>query len=74
MLNLRGRRTDGGGLDHVSYGESLDRLVLWCASRAVGAADGLDVTAALQRYQYASFLTCIALRGPFCCGRWRLSS
>jgi len=41
------RRTDGGGLDHVSDGESLDCLVLGCASRAVGAADGLDVAAAL---------------------------
>jgi hypothetical protein len=40
-------RTDGGGLDHVADGESLDRLVLGGASRAVGAADGLDVTATL---------------------------
>jgi len=39
--------TDGSRLDHVADGESLDCLVLWCASRAVGAADGLDVTAAL---------------------------
>lgn len=42
-----GGRTDGGGLDHVADGESLDRLVLGCASRAVGAPDGLDVAAAL---------------------------
>jgi hypothetical protein len=42
-----GRRTDGGRLDHVADGESLDRLVLGCASRAVGAADGLDVAATL---------------------------
>jgi hypothetical protein len=42
-----GRRTDGGRLDHVADGESLYRLVLGCASRAVGAADGLDVAAAL---------------------------
>ena len=41
------RRTDGGGLDHVADGESLDRLVLGCASRAVGATDGLDVAATL---------------------------
>ena len=41
------RRTDGGGLDHVPNGESLDCLVLGGASGAVGAADGLDVTAAL---------------------------
>ena len=41
------RRTDGGGLDHVADGESLDCLVLGGASRAVGAADGLDVAAAL---------------------------
>jgi hypothetical protein len=41
------RRTDGGGLDHVTDGESLDCLVLGCASRAVGAADGLDVATTL---------------------------
>lgn len=41
------RRTDSGGLDHVADGESLDGLVLGSASRAVGASDGLDVTAAL---------------------------
>lgn len=35
--------TDSSGLDHVADGESLDCLVLWCASRAVAAADGLDV-------------------------------
>lgn len=40
-------RTDGGGLDHVADGESLDRLVLRSASRAVGAADGLDVATTL---------------------------
>jgi hypothetical protein len=39
--------TDGGGLDHVADGESLDCLVLGSASRAVGAADGLDVATAL---------------------------
>ena len=42
-----GGLTDGGGLDHVADGESLDRLVLGSASRAVAAADGLDVAAAL---------------------------
>jgi hypothetical protein len=42
-----GRRTDGGRLDHVTDGESLDRLILGCASRAVGAADGLDVATTL---------------------------
>lgn len=41
------RRTDGSRLDHVTDGESLDCLVLRGASRAVGAADGLDVAAAL---------------------------
>lgn len=39
--------TDGGRLDHVANGESLDCLVLGRASRAVAAADGLDVAAAL---------------------------
>jgi len=39
--------TDGGRLDHVPDGESLYCLVLGCASRAVGAADRLDVAAAL---------------------------
>jgi hypothetical protein len=41
------RRTDGSGLDHVANGESFDRLVLGCASRAIGAADRLDVAATL---------------------------
>jgi hypothetical protein len=39
--------TDSSGLNHVADGESLDCLVLRSASRAVGAADGLDVAAAL---------------------------
>lgn len=39
--------TDGSRLDHVADGESLDCLVLGGASRAVAAADGLDVAAAL---------------------------
>ena len=43
----RDRRTDSGGLDHVADGESLDGLVLRNASRAVGAADGLDVATTL---------------------------
>lgn len=37
--------TNGSRLDHVANGESLDRLVLWSASRAVGAADWLYMTA-----------------------------
>jgi len=37
--------TNGSRLNHVADGEALDRLVLGCASRAVGAADGLDVAA-----------------------------
>lgn len=32
---------------HVSNGKSLYRLVLWGASRAVAASDGLDVAAAV---------------------------
>lgn len=42
-----GERTNGSRLDHVADGESLDRLILGCASRAVAAADGLDVATAL---------------------------
>jgi hypothetical protein len=42
-----GRHTDGGRLDHVADSESLYRLVLGSASRAVGAADRLDVAATL---------------------------
>lgn len=41
------KRTDGSRLDHVADGESLDRLVLGGASRAVAAANGLDVAATL---------------------------
>jgi hypothetical protein len=41
------RRTDGSRLDHVADGEALDRLILGGASRAVAAADGLGVAAAL---------------------------
>lgn len=40
-------RTNGSRLNHVADGESLDGLVLGRASRAVGAADGVDVAAAL---------------------------
>jgi hypothetical protein len=55
------KRTNGGRLDHVADGESLDRLVLGCASRAVGAADGLDVATTLlvttlTRSQYLSHI------------------
>lgn len=39
--------TDGGRLNHVADGKSLDGLVLGSASRAVGAANGLDVASAL---------------------------
>jgi hypothetical protein len=41
------KHTNGGGLNHVPDGESLNRFILWCASRAVGTADGLDVAATL---------------------------
>ena len=41
------RRTNGSRLNHVADGEALDGLVLGRASRAVAAADGLDVAAAL---------------------------
>lgn len=41
------RRTNSSRLNHVADGESLDRLVLGGASRAVAASDGLDVAAAL---------------------------
>jgi hypothetical protein len=47
VRGLGGRHTDGGRLDHVPDGESLYRLVLGCASRAVGATDGLDVATTL---------------------------
>lgn len=39
--------TDSSGLHHITDGKSLNRLVLGSASRAVGAADGLDMTTAL---------------------------
>lgn len=55
-----GECTNCSGLNHIAYGKSLDRLVFRCASRAVGAANGLDVAAALlvatavcgNRYQH----------------------
>lgn len=40
-------RTNSSRLNHVADGESLDGLVLGRASRAVAAADGVDVAAAL---------------------------
>ena len=43
MREREAERTDGGTLDHVADGKSLYRFVLWSASRAVGAADWLDV-------------------------------
>lgn len=51
-MNVRGvwrgeSHTNSGGFDHVSDCESLDCLVLGCASGAVGASDGLDVAAAI---------------------------
>lgn len=52
----RGERTDSSRLDHVADGESLDRLVLGSASRAVGAADGLDVATTLLVTAAASVL------------------
>lgn len=67
------RHTDGGGLNHVADGESLDRLVLGSASRAVRAADGLDVATAR--------LVATAIRGKILCqpsssgiSRYRLRS
>jgi len=36
--------TNCGRFDHVTNSESLDCLVFWCASRAVAASDGLDVS------------------------------
>lgn len=39
--------TDGSRLDHVADSEALDGLILGRASRAVAAADGLGVAAAL---------------------------
>jgi len=39
--------TNGGGFNHVADGESLDCLVLRSTSRAVAAADGLDVATSL---------------------------
>ena len=41
------KHTGSSRLDHVADGEALDRLILGSASRAVGAADGLDVAATL---------------------------
>jgi hypothetical protein len=46
-MGFSGRRTDGGGLNHVADGEPLDGLVLGGASRAVGATDRLDVAPAV---------------------------
>ncbi len=46
MASRTRRLTDCSRLDHVSDGESLDCLVLGCASRTVGASYGVDVAAA----------------------------
>lgn len=43
----RQKRTNSSTLNHVPDGKSLYRLVLWGATRAVGAADRLDVTSSL---------------------------
>jgi len=47
VLGLFGRFTNCSALDHVADCESLYRLVLGGASRAVGASDRLDVATAL---------------------------
>jgi len=39
--------TDSGRFDHVADSESLYRLVLWGAARAVGAADRVDMSASV---------------------------
>jgi hypothetical protein len=53
------RHTNSGRFDHVSDGESLDSLVLGCASGAVGASDWFDVATA--------FLVASAVRIPVRC-------
>lgn len=47
MVMDSSEHTDGSRLNHVADGESLDRLILGGASRAVAAADGLGVAATL---------------------------
>ena len=42
------QHTDGSRLDHVADCESLDRLVLGCTSRAIGAADRLGLARLLE--------------------------
>lgn len=56
-----GIRTNGGGLDHVADGEALDGLVLGRAARAVAAADGLGVAAALL---VAAAVRTVSASGP----------
>lgn len=70
------RRTDGGALDHVADGESLYRLVLWCTPRAIGAADGLDVTSSLLVATAVVDVSVMGLGVPDLCGRrtWMLAS
>ncbi len=71
-------RTDSRRLDHVADGEPLDGLVLGGASRAVGAADGLDVAAAWKsrvsnaRRQLAMMV--FGCSHPSCYGRYSFSS
>lgn len=68
------RRTNGGRLDHVPDRESLDRLVLGCASRAVGAANGLDVAAALLVTSAVTFVSGCVIRSEDCKSTWTLAS
>jgi len=39
--------TNSGRFNHITDGKSLDCLVLWCASTAVGATDGLYMATTL---------------------------
>ena len=66
LRGRRGIRTDGGGLDHVADGESLDGLDLGGASRAVGATDRLDVAPAVLVAAAAKQMLAIVLAGPPC--------
>lgn len=55
------RHTDCGRFDHVSDCESLYCLILWCASGAVGASNGLDVPSALL---VATAVPCMLASSP----------
>ena len=67
-------RTDGGGLDHVADGESLNGLVLRRASRAVGASDRLDVAAALLVASAAKLVSPEFLFSRLFLRTWKLAS